>query len=71
MGATLLGNGDGALGAPMVSVTTGGRVHAVYRGTDAQIHYRLFNGKLWKEHEPVPSPAAKNHQPHLVAAPVI
>jgi len=69
MSATLLGNGDGALGAPVVSATTGGRVHLVYRGTDAQIHYRLWNGKKWKADEALPTPTAKNHQPHIVAAP--
>jgi hypothetical protein len=69
MGAMLLGNGDGAAGAPMVSVTAGGRVHAVYCGTDAQIHYRLWNGKVWKEDELVASPAAKNFQPHVLVSP--
>ncbi len=69
MGAALLGNGDGALGAPMVSVTIGGRVHVVYRGIDARIHYRLWNGKHWKPDVTLNSPAAKNHQPHIAAAP--
>jgi hypothetical protein len=69
MSAILLGNGDGALGAPVVSVNANGKVHTMYRGTDGQIHYRRWNGSAWDAEEIVPSPAAKNYQPHVASAP--
>lgn len=65
MSATFLGNGDGALGTPVVRVNANGRTHLVFTGIDKQIHYRRGSDGTWDPDEIVPSPAPKNYQPHL------
>ncbi len=55
--------------SPSVAVNAGGKVHAVYRGTDEKIHYRRWTRKGWDAEETLPSPAPKNYHAHVVAAP--